>query len=241
MAAEPVLHRLQAGGVEVRHRTDRVMAIRMRRREQPLGHRIIEQAIGAVVALALFVLDDAALLVEHALRDRTEQIAHAIALQEQRTVERAGRHRLEIIGAIEIGRAVEVGRADLLQRREEVARGVFRSVEHQMLEQMREAGRTLRLVLRPDVIPDAHRDDRRLAIGVDDHAQPVLQRELLIRDVHFLDQRRHRRGLHRRGRGLRNGGQRKRKRRGPGQRGKFDRRHAIPPRASRNGRERRRA
>ena len=37
-----------------------------------------------------------------------------------------------------------------------------------MLEQMREAGLALGLVLGPDIVPDADRDDRRLVILVDD-------------------------------------------------------------------------
>ena len=54
------------------------------------------------------------------------------------------RHGLEIIGAVEPGGAVEVGRADLLQVFEIVARAVLGAVEHQMLEQMGEAGLALR-------------------------------------------------------------------------------------------------
>src|SRR3546814_512218 len=65
-------------------------------------------------------------------------VPHAVALQEQRAVERAGRHRLKIIGAVHVGRAVAVGRADLLERLEKIAGRIFRPVEHQMLEQMRD-------------------------------------------------------------------------------------------------------
>jgi len=100
-----------------------------------------------------------------------------------------GGDRLEIIGPVERGRAVEVGRPDLLQRREEIARRILAAVEHQMLEQMRKARTAPRLVLRPDVIPDRYRDDRRLAVGVHDHAQPVLQRELLIGNIDRGDER----------------------------------------------------
>src|SRR3546814_9841615 len=51
---------------------------------------------------------------------RAEQMPHAVAFEEQREVERAGRHGLEIIGAVEEGGAVEIGRADLAQRFEEI-------------------------------------------------------------------------------------------------------------------------
>ena len=43
--------------------------------------------------------------------------------------------------------------------------------------------RPARFVLAADVVPDVHRDDRRLAVGVHDHAQAVGQGELLVRDV----------------------------------------------------------
>ena len=48
--------------------------------------------------------------------------------EEQRAVERAGRHGLEIIGAVDVGRAVAVGRPNLLQLHETVARRIFRAV-----------------------------------------------------------------------------------------------------------------
>src|SRR3546814_3146686 len=68
----------------------------------------------------------------------------SVAFEEQRAIERGGGHRLEIIGAIEAGGAVVIGRADFLQRLEEIARRILRSVEHQMFEQVREAGLALR-------------------------------------------------------------------------------------------------
>ena len=206
MAAEPFLDVGQAGRVQIGHRSDRGMAIGVVGGEQPLGQLVAAQAVRLVVALPLLVLDDATLHIQRVLRDRPGQIAHAIGFEEQRAVQRRGRHRLEIIGAVETGGAVQVGRADLLQRFEEVARRILAAVEHQMLEQVREAGLALRLVLRPDVIPHADRDDRRLAIGVDDHAQPVLQRELRKGDVDRLDQRGDGRGGGRAARGLRGGG-----------------------------------
>src|SRR5690606_22405297 len=52
-----------------------------------------------------------------------------------------------------------------------------------VLEEMGEAGLALRLVLRAHVIPNADRDDRRLAILVDDHAQAVVEREALVMQI----------------------------------------------------------
>ena len=115
-------------------------------------------------------------------------------------------HGLEIIGAVEPGGAVEVGRADLAQRSEIVARRVLRAVEHDVLEQMREAGAALRLVLGADIVPDADRDDRRLAVVVDDDAQAVGSVKVSIRDVDPLDQRSDRIGSRLRRRALGGGG-----------------------------------
>ena len=46
-----------------------------------------------------------------------------------------------------------------------------------MLVQVREAGVAARLVLRADAVIERDPDDRRLAIGVDDRRQPVVQLE----------------------------------------------------------------
>jgi hypothetical protein len=170
----------------------------------PFGEKVLEDFVedepaGLVVALALLVLDDPALVIELGLGDRAEQIAHPVAFHEQCALERPGRNRLEIIGAVEIGGAVVIGRADLLQIFEIVARQVFRPVEHQMLEQMGEAGLALRLVLGTDIVPHRDADHRRLAVGVNEDGQAVGELELLVRDGDLADQRRDRRRLGRRG------------------------------------------
>src|SRR3546814_85588 len=157
--------------------------IGMARGEEILENLVAQQAERLVVALALLILDDAALVIELFLRHRAEQMPHAIAFQEQRAVKGAGRHRLEIIGAVHVGRAVAVGRPDLFERLEGIAGRILRPVEHQMLEQMRETGLALGLVLRPDAVPHRHRDHGRLMVLMDDHAQPVVEREGLIWNV----------------------------------------------------------
>ena len=130
-------------------------------------------------------------------------MAHPIGFEEQRAVEGAGRHRLEIIGAVEPGGAVPVGGADRLEPPEEAARRILGAVEHEMLEEVGEAGLAPGLVLGADMIPDRDRDDRRLVVLVDDDAQAVGQREGLVGDVHLPDEL----GERRRGRrSLRGGG-----------------------------------
>ena len=181
----------------------------MARREQRLQLRIFDEAIGLVVALPLLVLDDVDLVGEVRLRHRAEQMPHPVALQPQRARQRRGGHRLEIVGAIEPGGAVIVRRADLLERFEEVAGRIFRAVEHQMFEQVREARLARRLVLRSDMVPDRYRDHGSLVILVHEDAQPVGQREIGVRDVHRLHERGDRRGPIRRGPVRRGLGQRR--------------------------------
>ena len=120
----------------------------------------------------------------------------ARARHEQRAIERPGWYRFEIVGAVERGGAVVVGRADLLQIVEIVAVQILGAVEHQMLEQMGEAGLALGLVLGADIVPDAHGHHRRLMILVNDDGEAIVENELGVGDRDFANQRsnRHRFG-----------------------------------------------
>ena len=93
--------------------------------EQAFELGIFDHAEGLVVALALLVLDDADLVGEILLGDRAEQMAHAVAFEEQRPLQRRARHGLEIIGAVEPGGAVEVGGADRAQVYSKYSPGAF--------------------------------------------------------------------------------------------------------------------
>ena len=57
-----------------------------------------------------------------------------------------------------------------------------------MLEQMREAGLALWFMLGADIVPHRYADDGRLAVGMHQHCQAVIQRELLIGDRYRVDQ-----------------------------------------------------
>ena len=165
----------------------------------PLRHEIFEDIIAQqserlVVALPLFILHHATLVIELGLRHRAEQMPHAIGLKEQRPVKRARRHRLEIVGSVGIGRAILVGRADLRRILEEIIGRILRSVEHQMLEQMGKTGRSGWLMLGTDIVPDRRRHHRCLAIGVDQHGQAIVEHEALVGNVDAIDQRLHRFG-----------------------------------------------
>ena len=111
VGAEPVLHVLERGRVEVFHRADGLPRIRMAGRIGVCGDDLGDLAVGLVLALALLVLHHAALLVEHLLVDGAEQVAHAVGFHPQRHVERRGRHVLEVVGAVEPGGAVQLGGA----------------------------------------------------------------------------------------------------------------------------------
>ena len=52
------------------------------------------------------------------------------------------------------------------------------SLEHEVLEEVREPGAARLLARRADVIPDVHRRERHGVVLVQDHVQPVRQREL---------------------------------------------------------------
>ena len=152
--------------------------------EQRLQLFILDKAVGLVVALALLVLHHVALFVQLRLVQRRKQIDHPVGLHPQRHIDGGGRNGLEIVRAVEPGRAVHAGRADILERAEIVLIIVFRPVEHDVFEQVREAGLPVRLVAGTDVIPDADSYDRRFVVFVDHHGQAVIQGEFLERDIH---------------------------------------------------------
>ena len=65
-----------------------------------------------------------------------------------------------------------------LERLEEVARVVLRALEHQVLEQVGEPALAPLLVLRADVIPEVHGDERQVPLAADDHVEAVGERGL---------------------------------------------------------------
>ncbi len=92
------------------------------------------------------------------------------------------RHRLEVVRPVEPGRPVHrpAGRLD----QGDVLRlgHVPRALEHDVLEEMGEAGLARDLVLGADVVPDVHRDDRGEVILGHDQAQAV--RKALVGERH---------------------------------------------------------
>src|SRR5204862_2452461 len=70
---------------------------------------------------------------------------------------------------------------------------VARSLEHHVLEQVRESGLALDLVLRADVVPEVDRHDRSEPIDRDDQAEPI--GEALVGERHGRLSRHQSRGL----------------------------------------------
>ena len=170
---------LEARRGEIFHRSDRRPAIRMSGRiehRRQLDERLAVRLV--VDALTLLVLDNIALAVDLVGRLVVEEEAHAIGLEEQRQLERVRGDVLVIVGAIVGGRAVVVAAGGLEPVVELAFRHVHRSFEHDVLEEMREAGAAGPLVARADVIPDVHGHDRHARVAMQDHVQAVGQLEL---------------------------------------------------------------
>ena len=168
---------LEARGVEVLHRADRRVVVGVALGEER-GVDVDERvAVGLVVVpLALLLLDDVALVVEVLLRHGVEEVAVPVGLEPEGELDGPGGDGLEVVGAVEPRRRVEP--AALGHQRLEVlaAAHVARALEHQVLEEVREAGATGRLVARPDPDPEVHRDVRDGVVGAHDDPQPVGQR-----------------------------------------------------------------
>ena len=178
------MHFVELRGLQVGDLADRRPVVRMIRREQRRQQRHRRETVGPVlVVLPPLVQHHVALIRELRLGQRRQQVAHPIGFHPQRELERAGRHHFPVVRAIGVGRSVE-RRAGALQRLEEAAIVMLRPLEHQVLEQVREAGVARLLVLRPDVIPEVHRDDRAGVVFVQQHVESVAERVLGEGNVH---------------------------------------------------------
>ena len=100
-------------------------------------------------ALPALVLHDVALRVDRLRRHRVEQVAHAIGLEEQRELERVRRHVDVVVRPIVAGRRVVLAAGRFEPLVELAGLDVSRAHEHQVLEQMREAGAARRSCAEP--------------------------------------------------------------------------------------------
>ena len=143
--------------------------------EQRRRHRLAEQLVGVAVGAHAALLDDHVALRRHHVVVEGEA-GHAVGLE----LHHGGQMLLG--DALEVGRVV-VGREGVLLAAEggddigELARRMLgRSLEHQVLEEMRDAGLAERIVGRAVAIPDHVGDDRRAPVGNDHHLKPVGER-----------------------------------------------------------------
>ena len=159
-------HVLDARSVEILHRADGRVVVRVAVREDRRHELLVEGAVGpVVVALALLVLDHLALVVEVLLAQRVEQRRHPVGLQPQPELELVRRQRLEVVGAVEVGGGV-VDAAGTLDDGHVLGLGdVARALEHEVLEQVREAGLARRFVARADGVPEVDGHHRREGMG----------------------------------------------------------------------------
>jgi hypothetical protein len=97
--------------------------------------------------------------------------------------ERVRRHVDPVVGAIVLRRAVVVAAGRLEQAVELARHDMAGSHEHEMFEQVGEPGPAGPLAAGADVVPHVDGDHRHAVIFVQDHVQPVRQRELRVR--HF--------------------------------------------------------
>ena len=160
--------------VEVLHRSDRRVVVRMLRwKEVGLQLLVPGPVRPVVVRPALLVLHDLALVVEVLLRERVEERAHAIGLEPERELELVARQGLEVVRAVEPRRAVHRPAGGLDESDVLGLPDVCGALEHDVLEEVGEARLAGHFVLRADVVPDVHRDDRCEVILGDDESEAV--------------------------------------------------------------------
>ncbi len=107
--------------------------------------------------------------------------AHPVGLQEQRPLQGVGRQRLEVVGVVQVGGAVERPAGALHVAEVGQLLQVRRALEHQVLEEVGEAGPPLRLGADAHVVDDRHAHHRGGRVGREHHAQAVRQGEPLHR------------------------------------------------------------
>ena len=104
-----------------------------------------------------------------------ERINHPVRFQVERPFEVVGccRERLEVVGAVEPGRAVRQ-RTPFAQLLGDV-RVAGRALEHQVLQKVRHAGLAVALVPGTDEVRDVHRRLRRALVGEEEDPETVLE------------------------------------------------------------------
>ena len=141
-----------------------------------------------LVVLPALVQHHVALILELGLGQRRQQVRHPVGFHPEGQVERVRRHDFPVVRAIGVRRPIH-GRAGGLQWPKVALVVMLRPLEHQMLEQVGEAGVTRPLVLGADVIPHTDGDDWTGVIFVNEDVEPVLEGVFRVGDIHSVDSR----------------------------------------------------
>jgi hypothetical protein len=103
------------------------------------------------------------------------EVLHALRLEADAERQVARRQRQPVVRPVDPGRRVRFTAGALDQPIELAGRQLRGLAEHQVLEQVRHAGRARALVARADAEPGLQRDDRRAPIDRGDHLEPVIE------------------------------------------------------------------
>ena len=128
-------------------------------------------------------LDPHAALLEHHValgrhhRVVEDEAGHAVGLELHHGLEMLAGHALEIGGVVVGGEGVLLAAEPRDGLRELAGRVLLGALEHQVLEEMGDAGLAERIVGRAVAVPDHVGDDRRAVIGNDDDVEAVVERE----------------------------------------------------------------
>ncbi len=186
-APEEVLHLGEGRGVQVGHRADGGVRVGVFGGEVERHQQFQLVTVGdVVVALSLLLLDDLPLGVEVGLVDREGR--ETIRLQPERELQRAARDGLEVVRPLEGGGGVHRSPGCLHDGQVLAIPHLVGTGEHQVLEEVGEAGASGLLVPGTHVVPEVHGDAGAGGVGVDDHPQAIGQGGLFD---HIVELRRH--------------------------------------------------
>ena len=176
VGVEEVLHVVDGGRLEVLVAADHRVVVGMADRVHGVGDHQFGRAVGLVlVALAPLVAHDVALQVDLLRGHGAAEALEPVGVQPQQRRQQRSRSPRVVVGAVVAGRGVVGAAAALHQHVELVVRHACGAHEHQVLEQVGEAGAPGRLVLRADGEPGVDRDHRLRVVLVQDHGQAVGQ------------------------------------------------------------------
>src|SRR5579863_9843428 len=148
-----------------------------------LSEKLSSDAGGLVFSVGFFVLHHAALEVEFFLVHDREQMSHAVAFREEHVVKHGSGDIFKVIGAVTIGGAIEIGRANSFHGVDVGVVEIFATAEHEVFEQVSEAGLAWFFVLGADVVPGVYGDDRRFVVLMNQNGESVGEDKLGVGNI----------------------------------------------------------